>query len=193
MKNFSFRPFTDSHPLDVTAACKSFRQRRNFLFSSQRTMGTSMKRKCSPLLRSLNWRLCYNRIAILLPIKLLFWLSLHLKGDVPEEVCHASVARQEWKLGQANKDNGVLLLISIKDRQIRIEVGHGLEGVLTDAHPVALTGMKLLTFFRTGDYDNGVKAGVKKRSLKRLKANTRMKTRRHEQRRRREACPSGRC
>src|SRR5690349_15121858 len=43
------------------------------------------------------------------------------------------VAHTEWKLGQENKDNGVLLLIVVDDHQVRIEVGYGLEGVLTDA------------------------------------------------------------
>src|SRR6218665_3174733 len=39
---------------------------------------------------------------------------------------------EKWKLGQANKDNGVLFLISVDDRTARIEVGYGLEGILTD-------------------------------------------------------------
>ncbi len=86
------------------------------------------------------------------------------------------VARQEWKLGQADKDNGVLLLISIKDCQIRIEVGHGLEGVLTDALSSRINPKsKSHLYFRTGDYDNGVKAGARARSSKRRKANTSMK------------------
>ena len=38
-----------------------------------------------------------------------------------------------WKLGQKGTDNGVLLLVAIKDRKVRIEVGYGLEGTLTDA------------------------------------------------------------
>ncbi len=40
---------------------------------------------------------------------------------------------ETWKLGQKNKDNGVLLLIALKEKKIRIEVGYGLEAVLTDA------------------------------------------------------------
>ena len=40
---------------------------------------------------------------------------------------------EKWQPGQADKDNGVLLLISIDDRKVRIEVGYGLEGSLTDA------------------------------------------------------------
>ena len=40
---------------------------------------------------------------------------------------------EEWVPGQKEKDNGVLLLVVVDDRQMRIEVGYGLEGVLTDA------------------------------------------------------------
>ena len=39
----------------------------------------------------------------------------------------------EWKIGKKNNDNGILLLIAQDDRQVRIEVGYGLEGALTDA------------------------------------------------------------
>ena len=39
---------------------------------------------------------------------------------------------EAWKLGHANKDNGLLLLVAVKDRKLRIEVGYGLEGVIPD-------------------------------------------------------------
>ena len=53
-----------------------------------------------------------------------------LEGE-PIEQYSIRVADQ-WKLGTADRDNGVLLLIAVQDRQMRIEVGYGLEGVLTD-------------------------------------------------------------
>src|SRR5436190_14372934 len=55
-----------------------------------------------------------------------------LDGEILEQYA-LRVAHDEWKLGQGDKDNGVLLLVAIEDRKIRIEAGQGLEGVLTDA------------------------------------------------------------
>jgi uncharacterized protein len=67
---------------------------------------------------------------------------------------------QEWKLGQKGKDNGVLLLISKEDKLVRIEVGKGLEGVLTDLESSRINRYELAPRFRAGDYDSGVKAAV---------------------------------
>jgi uncharacterized protein len=66
----------------------------------------------------------------------------------------------EWKLGQAKKDNGVLFLISIEDRMMRIEPGRGLEGVLTDMQSSRINRNQVAPFFRQGDYAGGVKAAV---------------------------------
>jgi len=66
----------------------------------------------------------------------------------------------EWKLGQAGKDNGVLFLISIDDRKMRIEVGYGLEGALTDMRSSQINRNQVAPFFRQGQYGEGVKAGV---------------------------------
>ena len=66
----------------------------------------------------------------------------------------------EWKLGQAKKDNGVLFLVSIGDRLMRIEPGAGLEGVLTDAQSSRINKNQLAPYFRQGDYGGGVKAAV---------------------------------
>jgi uncharacterized protein len=67
---------------------------------------------------------------------------------------------EEWKLGTKDNDNGVLLLIAIKDRKVRIDVGQGLEGVLTDAMSSRINRNEIAPRFRQGDYDGGVKAGV---------------------------------
>ncbi len=65
-----------------------------------------------------------------------------------------------WKLGRHGTDNGVLLLIAIKDRKIRLEVGYGLEGVLTDARSAQIIRNEIVPRFRAGDVPMGVKAGV---------------------------------
>ena len=67
---------------------------------------------------------------------------------------------KEWKLGQADKDNGVLFLISVRDKLMRIEVGQGLEGVLTDAQSSRINRNQVAPHFRVGDYDGGVIQGV---------------------------------
>lgn len=67
---------------------------------------------------------------------------------------------KEWKLGNEKKDNGILWLIAIKERRMRIEVGRGLEGVLTDAQSSRIDRNRVAPYFRQGDYSTGVKEGV---------------------------------
>ncbi len=67
---------------------------------------------------------------------------------------------EAWKLGTKDNDNGALLLISIKDRKVRIDVGQGLEGVLTDAMSSRINRNEIAPRFRQEDYDGGVSAGV---------------------------------
>lgn len=88
-----------------------------------------------------------NQIAIL--------IINSLEGDVLEEYS-IRVAHNEWKLGQSKNDNGVLLLIAVDDRKMRIEVGYGLEGVLTDALSSRIIRNEMAPNFRRGDYDAGV-------------------------------------
>lgn len=67
---------------------------------------------------------------------------------------------ESWRLGQKEKDNGALLLIAKEDRKLRIEVGDGLEGVLTDARSSQIIRHEIVPHFKNGDYDGGVRAGV---------------------------------
>jgi uncharacterized protein len=82
-----------------------------------------------------------------------------LDGESIEEYS-LRVAYTEWKLGKDTNDNGVLLLIAVNDRRVRIEVGTGLEGRLTDAMSGRINRNEIAPNFRKGDYDTGVKAGV---------------------------------
>ena len=66
----------------------------------------------------------------------------------------------EWKLGQKGKDNGVLVVVVPKDRKMRIEVGYGLEGTLTDAGASRIIRNDMTPQFKSGNYDGGVQAGV---------------------------------
>lgn len=67
---------------------------------------------------------------------------------------------EEWKLGQKGKDNGVLFLVAMQERQMRIEVGYGLEGVLTDALSSRINRNEVAPYFRQGNYEAGIQAGV---------------------------------
>lgn len=67
---------------------------------------------------------------------------------------------ETWKAGQQGKDNGVLLLIFRDDRKIRIEVGYGLEGVLTDALSAAIIRDIITPQFKTGNFDQGIEDGA---------------------------------
>ena len=65
-----------------------------------------------------------------------------------------------WKLGEAKKDNGALLLIAPKERRVRIEVGYGLEGTLTDAISSLIIANAIAPRFKAGDFNGGVTRGV---------------------------------
>ena len=65
-----------------------------------------------------------------------------------------------WKLGTKATGNGVLLLVAIKERKIRLEVGYGLEGVLTDARSAQIIRNEMAPKFRAGDVPAGITAGV---------------------------------
>lgn len=91
-----------------------------------------------------------NQIAIL--------IVQSLEGEVIEE--YSLKVAEKWKLGTKSKDNGVLLLIAIDDHKMRIEVGHGLEGVLTDAQSNRIIRNEMAPNFRRGNYDEGVLAAI---------------------------------
>jgi len=65
-----------------------------------------------------------------------------------------------WKLGNKEKDNGVLLLISMQDKKLRLEVGYGLESSLTDAKSGYIIRNFIVPGFKTGSYFNGIAAGM---------------------------------
>jgi uncharacterized protein len=67
---------------------------------------------------------------------------------------------KEWKLGQEKKDNGVLFLVAMEERQMRIEVGFGLEGVLTDAMSSRINRNEVAPYFRQGNYEAGIQAAT---------------------------------
>ncbi len=65
-----------------------------------------------------------------------------------------------WGIGQARLNNGVLLIIAPIEHKVRIEVGYGLEPILTDALSEVIIQQAVLPRFRTGDFNGGAEAGV---------------------------------
>lgn len=66
----------------------------------------------------------------------------------------------QWKLGDPKKDNGILFVIAPNDRAVRIEVGQGLEGHLTDAHTKRIIDETVIPLFKENLWDEGVLLGV---------------------------------
>lgn len=81
-----------------------------------------------------------------------------LEGDNLESFSIRVV--EAWKLGRKDRDNGVLFLASRDDRKMRIEVGYGLEGVLTDVLAGRILDLAVKPRFKTGDFDGGFLVGV---------------------------------
>lgn len=67
---------------------------------------------------------------------------------------------RHWALGQAERNNGILLIVAPNQRKVRIEVGYGLEGDLPDAVSKAIIEQEILPAFRNSDFPGGITAGV---------------------------------
>ncbi len=65
-----------------------------------------------------------------------------------------------WGIGQAKLNNGVLLIVAPNEHRVRIEVGYGLEPIITDALSEVIIQQAVLPKFRTGDFNGGVEAGA---------------------------------
>ena len=67
---------------------------------------------------------------------------------------------RHWGIGQGGKDNGVLLVVAPTERKVRIEVGYGLEGTLTDALSRNIIETRILPAFKNGNYETGIRRGT---------------------------------
>jgi uncharacterized protein len=78
-------------------------------------------------------------------------------GDIET---YANELFRAWKLGEKDKNNGVLLLVAPKEHKVRIEVGYGLEGTLTDALSKIIIVNAITPSFKKGDFGGGISRGV---------------------------------
>jgi uncharacterized protein len=86
---------------------------------------------------------------------------LMVPSTQPEAIASYSIRVAEaWKIGRKGKDNGAIFLIAKDDRKNRIEVGYGLEGVLTDVTCRRILAETVAPYFRNGQFAQGINAGV---------------------------------
>src|SRR5450830_954238 len=81
-----------------------------------------------------------------------------LEGQEVEQ--YANELFRSWKLGEKAKNNGVLLLVAPTERRVRIEVGYGLEGTLTDALSKVIITNAITPRFKSGDFSGGISRGI---------------------------------
>lgn len=67
---------------------------------------------------------------------------------------------EKWKIGKADKDNGLLVIVSSTQRQSRFEVGYGLEGTLPDSLTGRIQDFFMIPYFKNNDYSKGVEEGI---------------------------------
>lgn len=83
-----------------------------------------------------------------------------LDGDIIENVAQEIFTK--WGIGKADKNNGVLLLVSLADRQTRIHTGYGVEGDLTDIGTAYIQDEVIKPAFQNGDYSAGINGAIDK-------------------------------
>lgn len=81
-----------------------------------------------------------------------------LEGEALED--YSERVASAWRLGQKGRDNGALMLLAMKERRVRIEVGYGLEAKLTDALSRRIIQDEIVPNFREGDYYQGIDAAA---------------------------------
>jgi uncharacterized protein len=91
--------------------------------------------------------------------QVLVYVDRNLPADTTIEQ-FANDAMHQWGVGQKGKDNGAVLFLFTGDRKMRLEVGYGLEGVLTDAKSKQITSTIIKPRLKAADYDGAVEQGV---------------------------------
>jgi uncharacterized protein len=84
---------------------------------------------------------------------------ISLEGQAIEEFS-INIAHDQWKLGQKDRDNGVLVVVALNDKKYRIEIGYGLEGLLPDSLVGGIGRQYLVPYFKRGDYSTGIYAAA---------------------------------
>jgi len=84
-----------------------------------------------------------------------------LETIAPESIEeYANKLFEKWGVGKKGEDNGILILVAVKERKTRIEVGYGLEGAVTDAEAHRIIEGVMLPFFKEGNFEKGIDLAV---------------------------------
>jgi len=67
---------------------------------------------------------------------------------------------EKWKVGQKEKDTGIIMVLAMDERMFRIEVGYGLEGILNDAKTGRIIDSTIMPYFKGGDFSAGLRRGL---------------------------------
>lgn len=84
----------------------------------------------------------------------------NLQGTTVEDF--AEQLFKSWGIGQKDKDNGILLLVSMEEKKVRIEIGYGLEATITDGQAGEIIRNQITPEFKKGNYQQGVLSGIEK-------------------------------
>ena len=69
---------------------------------------------------------------------------------------------EKWKVGEKDKDTGIIIILAMDERKVRIEVGYGLEGIFNDARVGRILDNTIIPYFRGGDFSAGLRRGLYK-------------------------------
>jgi len=84
-----------------------------------------------------------------------------VKSIAPDDIeTVANALFHQWGIGKKGRDNGVLLLMALEEKKVRIEIGYGLEGTITDGTVGAILDQRILPHFRNGDIGQGLLSGA---------------------------------
>ena len=67
---------------------------------------------------------------------------------------------EKWKVGEKGKDTGIIIVLAMEERKVRIEVGYGLEGIFNDAKVGRILDNNIIPYFRGGDFSAGLRRGM---------------------------------
>jgi uncharacterized protein len=102
-----------------------------------------------------------REIALYLPqVQLQVWIIEDLQNETIESLSIRAV--DSWRLGNEKKDNGILILVAVNDRKLRIEVGQGLEGQIPDVLAARIIDKIMKPLLREGDYYGAVVLAARK-------------------------------
>ena len=137
-------------PLTASAAVGQFPKPVGFVNDFAGAIPPAQAQSMEQYLRALNQRTGAQIAVVTVP---------NIDGYTgPEE--YAVDLFSAWKIGEKGKDNGLLVLLAMKEKKVKIEVGYGLEGAITDGDCGIIIRQVMAPYFRQGQFGAGLMAGI---------------------------------